>query len=110
MSGKLNAAAMGLGLAVLGFAVYEYMKTTGAVSSQAAGAAVASNPNAGAVWQNMTFPLGSATGGTNNVGLSNVYSSTAWNPDALSALIGQDTLASMGAAGQSTVNAWGFHL
>ncbi len=110
MSGKLNAAAMGLGIAVLGFAVYEYMKTTGAVSSQTAGAAVAATPNAGAVWQNMTFPLGTATGGTNNVGLSNVYSSTAWNPDALSALIGQDTLASMGAAGQSTVNAWGFHL
>jgi hypothetical protein len=110
MKNHLNAAAMGLGLAVLGFAVYEYMKTQAAAGTQAAGAAVASNPNAGALWQNLTFPLGSATGGTNSVGVSNVYSSTAWNPDAISALIGQDTLNSMNASGQSTTNTWGFHL
>lgn len=103
-----NNVALGLGVAVLGFAVYKYFRTSG---SNAGAAAVASNPNSGALWQQITFPLGSPSGGVNMTGgLDQVYSSGSWNPDSLSAQLGLDTIAAMGAAGQSTLNQYGFHV
>ncbi|UTV53241.1 hypothetical protein [Burkholderia arboris] len=108
---KLDNLATGLGIAVAAFAVVQYFKGSATRASAAGNAIVAANPNAGAVWQTLTMPLGSATGGTNmNGSLDQVYSSTSWNPDDLSATIGADAQAAMGAAGQGTANAWGFHL
>ncbi|CAN0621112.1 conserved protein of unknown function [Burkholderia multivorans] len=113
---KMNNLAMGLGVAVLGFAVIQYFKGAKARSS-AGGASLpvsaytSSGGGDAAAWQTLTFPLGQATGGVNMNGmLDQVYSSTSWNPDAISAQIGADTQAAMGAAGQGTGNSWGFHL
>ncbi|WP_322084097.1 hypothetical protein [Burkholderia sp. BCC1972] len=105
---KLNNLAMGLGVAVLGFAVVQYFKGQQARNT---GLSTLTNPNAGATWQSLTFPLGTATGGVNMTGgVDNVYSSTSWNPDALGAAIGQDAAAAMNATGQGTLNSWGFTL
>lgn len=102
----MNNLALGLGVAVLGFVVYRAF-----AQQRASSGAAALGPNAGATWQTLTFPLGSATGGTNmTAGLDQVYSSTSWNPDAISAQIGADTIASMGAAGQGMANQYGFTL
>jgi hypothetical protein len=94
---NFNNLAIGLGVAVIGFAVYEYMRSKG--GSSASGGTSGATPNAGALWQNLTFPLGTATGGTNSVGMSNVYSSTSWNPDAISAAIAQDSQNALQAMG-----------
>lgn len=103
--GTLNNIALGLGVAVLGFAVYRYF----AQQRAAGGSAAALGPNAGSTWQTLTFPLGTATGGTNTIGgIDQVYTSTSWNPDAISAQIGADTVAAMGAAGQGILNTYGF--
>jgi hypothetical protein len=107
---KANNLAMGLGLAVLGFALVRYFRGQSSSASSASAAAF-NAPNAGAVWQTLTFPLGQATGGVNMTGgLDQVYSSMSWNPDALSAQIGNDTAAAMGAAGMPDINQYGFHL
>ncbi|WP_186289112.1 hypothetical protein [Burkholderia gladioli] len=113
MKDTANNIALGLGVAVLGFALYRYFSVQAGAGQGAAAAAgsTAASGSGGALWQGLTFPLGTATGGVNMNGtLDQVYSSTSWNPDAISALIGQDTIAAMGAAGQSTLNSWGFHL
>lgn len=105
---KLDNLATGLGVAVLGFAVMQYFKSQKARNT---GLSTVTNPNAGASWQSLTFPLGTATGGVNmNGSIDQVYSSTSWNPDAISAAIGADTLAAMNQTGQGTLNEWGFHL
>lgn len=105
---KLDNLAMGLGVAVLGFAVVQYFKGQHARN---VGTSTVINPNAGALWQTLTFPLGTATGGVNMNGyVDQVYSSTSWNPDAISAAISADTLAAMNQTGQGTLNEWGFHL
>ncbi|WP_321797130.1 hypothetical protein [Burkholderia sp. BCC1988] len=108
---KLNNLATGLGVAALGFALVQYFRAKSSGASAAGNAAIAANPNAGSIWQTLTFPLGDASGGVNMTGtLDQVYSSTAWNPDAISAQIGADTVAAMGQAGQGMGNSWGFHL
>ncbi|WP_186082802.1 hypothetical protein [Burkholderia gladioli] len=111
MKDTANNIALGLGVAVLGFALYRYFSGQASAGQAAASGGSAASGSGGALWQGLTFPLGTATGGVNMNGtLDQVYSSTSWNPDAISALIGQDTIAAMGAAGQSTLNSWGFHL
>lgn len=116
MKDTLNNVALGLGVAALGFALLKYFQSAGGSSggSSAAGLSApigATNPNAGSLWQSLTFPLGTNTGGVNVTGsVDQVYSSTSWNPDAISAQLGADAIAAMGAAGQSTANVWGFHL
>ncbi|MBU9401632.1 hypothetical protein KTE13_18000 [Burkholderia multivorans] len=106
-SDVMNNAALGLGVAVIGFALVQYFRK----SHGAAATPVVAGANGAAGWQTLTFPLGQATGGVNmNGSIDQVYSSTSWNPDAISALIGQDTLNAMNATGQGTLNTWGFHL
>lgn len=111
MKDTANNIALGLGVAVLGFALYRYFSVQAGAGQAPASSGANSSGSGGALWQGLTFPLGTATGGVNMNGtLDQVYSSTSYNPDAISALIGQDTIAAMGAAGQSTLNSWGFHL
>jgi hypothetical protein len=89
---NLNNLALGLGVAVIGFAVYQYMRSSSGSSGAAAGAPSAASGNAGAMWQNLTFPLGSPSGGVNsNVYANQTYSSASWNPDAISSAIAQDS-------------------
>ncbi|MCA8355181.1 hypothetical protein [Burkholderia cepacia] len=114
MKDTMNNLALGLGVAALGFALLKYFQSArgGSSGSSAAGlgAPISASPNAGALWQNLTFPLGTNTGGVNVAGnVDQVYSSTSWNPDDISAQLGADAIAAMGAAGQSTANVWGFH-
>ena len=88
---NLNNLALGLGVAVLGFAVYQYMRS-GSASGQSAAGAGPTGPNAGATWQTLTFPLGQGTGGVNsNVYADQAYGSASWNPDAISSAIAQDS-------------------
>lgn len=104
-SDLMNNAALGLGVAVIGFALVQYFKKSHSSAPVAVGA------NGAAGWQTLTFPLGTASGGVNmNGSIDQVYSSTSYNPDAISALIGQDTLNAMNATGQGTLDSWGFHL
>lgn len=117
-----NNLALGLGVAVLGFAMVKYFQTSRGVTSggglapTSSGAApitgtTGGGTGLGSLWQSLTFPLGTATGGTNMLGYQDqVYSSTSYNPDDISATLGNDALAAMGVAGQSTANQYGFHL
>lgn len=85
---KTQNLAMGLGVAVLGFAVFQYFKA----KQSAAGATALAAPNAGALWQNLTIPLGTPTGGVNSMlNMDQIYSSTSWNPDSLSSLVSADS-------------------
>jgi hypothetical protein len=89
---NLNNLALGLGVAVIGFAVYQYMKSSTGSSGAATAATGAASGNAGAMWQTLTFPMGSGTGGVNsNVYADQTYSSASWNPDAISSAIAQDS-------------------
>nr|WP_057927247.1 hypothetical protein [Burkholderia ambifaria] len=117
MKDTLNNVALGLGVAALGFALMKYFQSARGSSSGTGAAGLGApigtttNPNAGSLWQSLTFPLGTNTGGVNVSGnVDQVYSSTSWNPDDISAQLGADAIAAMGAAGQSTANVWGFHL
>ncbi|PMS38461.1 hypothetical protein [Trinickia symbiotica] len=104
---KANNVMMGLGVAVLGFALVQYFRARQANASTAALNAT----NAGATWQNLTFPSGDATGGVNSMlNLDQIYASPAWNPDALSSALGNDALGAMQSTGNSTANTWGFTL
>lgn len=108
MKDTVNNVALGLGIVVLGFAVFRYFKGAG---NSAGSAAVASNPNAGALLSALTFPMGTATGGVNmNAGFDQVYSSASWNPDAISSALTQDAYGAMNSLGMSTSNQYGFHL
>ncbi|MEX3955886.1 hypothetical protein [Trinickia sp. EG282A] len=107
---KANNVMIGLGVAVLGFALVQYFRAQQANASTASAAGL-SAPNAGALWAGLTFPSGTATGGVNSMlNLDQIYSSTAWNPDALSSTLGNDALGAMQSTGNSTANTWGFHL
>ncbi|WP_246794584.1 hypothetical protein [Burkholderia perseverans] len=116
MKDAINNIAIGLGVAALGFALVKYFQ--GGAGAAPAGAGSVMPINMGttsgggnvASWQSLTFPLGTNTGGVNVGSLDQVYSSTSWNPDSISAQIGADTLAAMGALGMSTANQYGFHL
>ncbi|KML60891.1 hypothetical protein VL15_07200 [Burkholderia cepacia] len=115
MKDTINNLALGLGVAALGFALLKYFQGARGGTSGAAGLGApigaSTSPNAGSIWQNLTFPLGTNTGGVNVAGnVDQVYSSTSWNPDDISAQLGADAIAAMGAAGQSTANVWGFHV
>ncbi|MDN7873865.1 hypothetical protein [Burkholderia aenigmatica] len=116
MKDTINNVALGLGVAALGFAIVKYFQSARSASGGSSGGSIAaalgatSGGGAGAAWQALTFPLGTNTGGVNVAGnVDQVYSSTSWNPDAISAQLGADAIAAMGAAGQSMDNVWGFH-
>ncbi len=117
MKDTINNMALGLGVAALGFALLKYFQGARGVSGGTGGGSITaalgptSGGGAGAAWQALTFPLGTNTGGVNVAGnVDQVYSSTSWNPDDISAQLGADAIAAMGAAGQSTANVWGFHV
>jgi hypothetical protein len=103
---KTHNLAMGLGVAVLGFAVWKYFQQ----AQQSAGQAALASPNAGALWQNLTIPLGTATGGVNSMlNMDQIYSSTAWNPDSLSTLVSADSGNAMQRVyGVPLINQFGF--
>lgn len=103
---KAQNLAMGLGVAVLGFAVYQYFMAKKA----AVGTAALASPNAGALWQNLTFPQGTSTGGVNSMlNMDQIYSSTSWNPDSLSTLVSADSGNALKAVyGVPLLNQYGF--
>lgn len=107
---NFNNLALGLGVAVLGFAVYQYMKSGSAAGAGQASGAPISSGNAGAMWQTLTFPLGTQTGGTNgDVYMNQAYGSASWNPDAISSAIAQDSQNALQAVYHvPLVNSFGF--
>jgi hypothetical protein len=107
-----NNLALGLGVAVLGFALYRTLRPATAGAPQPAlalpGMVSGGSSGGGSLWQGLTFPLGST--GSSPGSVNGVYTSTSWNPDAISAALAADTVAAMGASGQSMSNSYGFHL
>lgn len=117
--------AIGLAVAVLGFIVYKQFfssavtytgtaptakQTSAAANPAALAAAVASGTTSlanlfGSLNSNVAAAAPASLGG-----LDQTYTSTAYNPDQISADIGQDTAASMASAGESDLNTWGFSL
>lgn len=128
MSKENNAVgnvAIGLAVVVLGFVVYKMFinptmvststpatakQTSAAANPAALAAAVATGSNAlanlfGSLNSNVAAAAPASLGG-----LDQTYTSTAYNPDQISADIGQDTAASMANAGESDLDSWGFSL
>lgn len=129
--------AIGLAVAVLGFVVYKMFinptmvststpatanqTNTAALAAQTAIPAVsgllsnlfkssAANPTSSAnssLFGSLSGVLGNATTSSQ---LDQTYTSTALNPDQISADIGSDTLSSMSSAGESDIDSWGFSL
>lgn len=117
--------AIGLAVVLLGFVVYKSMAGSGKVTYTGTPptqkqTATAANPAAlAASLVPAVTSLGSLFGSLNSYtptpgvslgGLDQAYTSTAWNPDSISADISSDTAASMAASGESDLNAWGFSL
>ncbi len=123
--------AIGLAVAVLGFIVYKQFinptmvststpatakQTTNASNPAALAASIASATNAVSnLFGTTSSSAGSlnsylATGTTTAGGIDQAYTSAAYNPDAISSAIGQDTTAAMASSGESDLDAWGFSL
>ncbi|AOJ83787.1 hypothetical protein WS86_24475 [Burkholderia savannae] len=116
MKDTANNIALGLGVAVLGFALYRYFQSQGANS--AGGGAASAGPlatvsggqgNIGAAL-NSLLNFGGSTNGPTPLAVDNPYASTAWNPDALSAAMSADLSAALQAANERGVNSYGFQL
>jgi hypothetical protein len=121
--------AIGLGVVLLGFVVYRTMSgSTGTPATPATTPANSTSPASASIGKLMSSLLsstgtsGSALAGslnslftttgdtTGTVDLDQTYSSTAYNPDAISSSIAQDTTASMAASGESDIDSYGFTL
>ncbi|MBN3781154.1 hypothetical protein G3O06_26945 [Burkholderia sp. Ac-20345] len=109
MKDTANNLALGLGVAVLGFALYRYFKGQGSTAAPTSTVTNApTSPNGGATWSLLNF--GGSTDGTTPLAVDNPYSSFSWNPDALSGAMSQDLTAALAKAGESGINSYGFTL
>lgn len=124
--------AIGLAVVVLGFILYKSMagstattytgttptaaQTTNAANASAVAAAIAkASSSLGSLFSTSTSSAGAlntylTTGSDLTGGLDQTYSSTSYNPDAISSDIASDTTAAMAGAGESDINSWGFSL
>ncbi|KVK86208.1 hypothetical protein WS90_08020 [Burkholderia cepacia] len=115
MKDTANNLALGLGVAVLGFALYRYFQGQGAAN---AAAPSSSTPYVASGQTGSGFPgalstllnFGGSTNGPSPLAVDNPYASTSWNPDALSTAMSQDLGAALQAAGERGVNSYGFTL
>ncbi|WP_269501352.1 hypothetical protein [Burkholderia sp. IMCC1007] len=108
MSDTANNAALGLGVAVLGFALYRYFRGQGGAAPTSTVTNAPTSPNGGATWSLLNF--GGSTNGPSPLAVDNPYASTAWNPDALSGAMSQDLAAALAKAGEAGINSYGFTL
>ncbi|WP_419683805.1 hypothetical protein ACN22W_09560 [Burkholderia theae] len=115
MKDTANNLALGLGVAVLGFALYRYFKGQGATN---AAAPSSSTPAVVSGQSGSGFPgalstllnFGGSTNGTTPLAVDNPYASTSWNPDALSGAMSQDLSDALAKAGEAGINNYGFTL
>ncbi|KUZ06998.1 hypothetical protein WI28_23030 [Burkholderia diffusa] len=107
MKDTANNLALGLGVAVLGFALYRYFKGQ-ASATPTSTITNGSTSGGGATWSLLNF--GGSTNGPSPLAVDNPYASTAWNPDALSGAMSQDLTAALAKAGEAGINTWGFTL
>ena len=108
MNDTANNLALGLGVAVLGFALYRYFQGQGSSAPTSTVTNASASPNGGATWSLLNF--GGSTNGPTPLAVDNPYSSFAWNPDALSGAMSQDLTAALAKAGEAGINSYGFTL
>ncbi|RQS17495.1 MULTISPECIES: hypothetical protein [unclassified Burkholderia] len=119
MKDTANNLALGLGVAVLGFALYRYFRGQGAANAAAPSSSTPATVS-GLTGASLTGGLpgslasmlnfGGSTNGPTPLAVDNPYASTSWNPDALSAAMSQDLGAALQAANERGVNSYGFYL
>lgn len=127
----IGNVAIGLAVAVLGFIVYKSMfsgavaytgtaptatQTSNASNPAALAASImAATKAASSIFGTTSSSAGSLNsylgiGTSTSGGMDQVYTSAAYNPDAISADIGSDTSAAMASSGESYLDSWGFTL